>query len=105
MVVSGATSVCTTILPALVITDANFKARRRLRDECLAHPWGCDCEKVQLPTMSHVESLQVLGLRYKAVRTHGFWGTPSTPLLPVSTGANAPLCSGKPGPAKPRPCS
>jgi len=91
LVVSGATYVCTTTPPALVITENNFKARRHLRDECLSHLWGCDCEKVQLPIMSRDEALQVLAFRYTAVRTHGFWGTPSTPLLPVSTGANAPL--------------
>jgi hypothetical protein len=91
LVVSGATYVCTTTPPALVITDATFKARRHLRDECLSHLWGCDCEKVQLPTMSQDEALQVLAFRYTAVRTHGFWATRSTPLSPLSTGANAPL--------------
>ncbi|KAJ1482219.1 hypothetical protein T484DRAFT_3636491 [Baffinella frigidus] len=51
------------------VTDANFKAHPHLLGECLAHPWGCDCEKVQQPTVGQKEAWQAMALRYKAV--HG----------------------------------
>ncbi|KAJ1484842.1 hypothetical protein T484DRAFT_1795661, partial [Baffinella frigidus] len=95
-----------------VVTDANFKAHRHRRGGCLAHPSGCDCEKVQRPTMGQNEAWQVMSLRFKAVHTPTLC-TPSaaakpklerresdplprrvngaTLLAPVSTGTNAPL--------------
>jgi len=39
------------------VTEANFTARRHLRDECLAHPWGCGCEKVQRDFFDYTTSM------------------------------------------------
>ena len=73
------------------VTGANFKARRHLRNECLAHPWGCDCEKVQLPTMGQNEAWQVMAIRYKAVQRYALCETQSTLFAPISNGANTTL--------------
>ena len=73
-----------------VVTDANFKAQHHRHGECLAHPRGCDCERVQRPTMGQDEAWQVMALRFKA--GHGPFAFLQRPLLaPISTGANAPL--------------
>ena len=47
----------------------NFQAQYHRHGECLAHPsgWGCDCEKVQLPTMESSAAWDVMGNRFKAV--------------------------------------
>jgi hypothetical protein len=88
---------CTTTAPAhnapiaspaaayVVVTDANFQAHGHRHGECLAHPWGCDCEKVQRPTMGQNAAWQVMATRYKAV--HG----PAVYASFPATGANAPL--------------
>ena len=88
---------CTTNAPAhnapiaplaaayVVVTDANFQAQGHRHGECLAHPWGCDCEKVQRPTMGQHAAWQVMATRYKAV--HG----PAVCAFSPATGANAPL--------------
>jgi hypothetical protein len=65
----------------IVVTDANFKARHHLFGDCLAHPWGCDCEKFHRPTMGQNEALQLLALRFKAVHH---------PIAPLPHAANAP---------------
>jgi len=69
----------------VVVTDANFQTQGHGHGECLAHPWGCDCEKVQRPTMGQHAAWQVMATRYKAV--HG----PAVCASSSATGANAPL--------------
>ena len=73
-----------------VVTDANFKAQHHRHGECLAHPRGCDCEKVQRPTMGQDEAWQVMALRFKAVHDPLAF-LQRLLLAPISTGANAPL--------------
>ena len=70
----------------------NFQARRHLRGECLAHPWGCDCEKVQRPTFGHAEAWQLMALRFKAAHNLDV-GEVHRPalLVPSTSGAKAPL--------------
>ncbi|KAJ1484835.1 hypothetical protein T484DRAFT_1795640 [Baffinella frigidus] len=65
----------------VVVTDANFKAHHHRHGECLAHPSGCECEKVQRPTLGHSEAWKLLARRFKAA--HGRSCTPS------SSGTNA----------------
>ena len=79
VVVSGAATTTTTTAPDrgapiapppaayVAVTDANFKAHRHQHGDCLAHPSGCDCEKVQRPTMGQDEAWQVMSMRFKAV--------------------------------------
>ncbi|KAJ1484843.1 hypothetical protein T484DRAFT_1795662, partial [Baffinella frigidus] len=74
-----------------VVTDANFKVHRHRHGGCLAHPSGCDCEKVQRPTMGQNEAWQVMSLRFKAVHAPTAWHQPPALLTPISAGANAPL--------------
>jgi len=77
----------------VVVTDANFKAYRHLFGDCLAHPRGCDCERVQRPSMGQKEAFEQLALRFKAVHhplTIAFHQRPVL-LAPISTGADAPL--------------
>ncbi|KAJ1482221.1 hypothetical protein T484DRAFT_1804722, partial [Baffinella frigidus] len=73
-----------------VVTDANFKAHRHRRGECLAHPLGCDCETVQLPTLHQNDAWQVMSLRYKSVYDPLAVHKRPALLAPLSTGANAP---------------
>ncbi|KAJ1468779.1 hypothetical protein T484DRAFT_1854192 [Baffinella frigidus] len=76
----------------VVVTDANFKARPHRLGDCLAHPFGCSCEKVQRPTMGQNEAWQVMSMRFKAVHdTDVCWNQRHVLLNPLSTGANAPL--------------
>ena len=51
----------------VAVTDANFKAHRHRHGDCLAHPSGCSCEKVQRPIMGQDEAWQVMSMRFKAV--------------------------------------
>ena len=80
----------------LDVTDANFQARRHLHGECLAHPWGCDCEKVQRPTLGHNEAWQLMAMRFKAALRR-----PAL-LAPSASGANAPLERQRGEPLSPR---
>ena len=75
----------------VVVTDANFKARRHLQGECLAHPWGCDCEKVQRPTMGQNAAWQVMATRFKSVYSPAVGHQPPALGAPSPAGANAKL--------------
>ena len=102
-IVSGATTPTTApdrrasigSLPAayVAVTDANFKAHHHRHGSCLAHPSGCDCEKVQRPTMGQNEAWQVMSMRFKAVHRDpdACWDQRLALLDPLSTGADAPI--------------
>ena len=70
-----------------VVTHFNFQAHYHRRGDCLAHPsgWGCECERVQQPTIDSGAAWQVLANRFKAVYPPA--ASPPSP----SAGANAPL--------------
>jgi hypothetical protein len=72
--------------PHVVVTHFNFQAHYHHHGECLAHPsgWGCDCEKVQLPTMEPDAAWQVMAKRFQAVHSPAV-------CAPPSAGANAPI--------------
>ena len=85
----------------VAVTDANFKPHHPSHGECLAHPSGCcDCEIVQLPTMSQNAAWKVMAQRFKAVHDNDFkvvhdnvacWNQRHALLAPPSTssaGAN-----------------
>ncbi|KAJ1488386.1 hypothetical protein T484DRAFT_3627391 [Baffinella frigidus] len=50
-----------------VVTDAHFTAHRHRRGECLLHSGPCDCEAVQLPSLSQDAAWKVMAARFKAV--------------------------------------
>ena len=67
----------TATAPARGAPTASLFARRHLFGECVAHPSGCDCEKVQLPTMDSSKAWHVMSLRFKAAGSPAVCAPPS----------------------------